>query len=335
MIAPLALPYFGSFQKGQHFRTGDPLNAVWRSVERLGTIDNLTRIATLRSLDTATARTASLRIRQAVELRKVSLGTTPLSRPLLLYYSALNLVRGALMTQLGHMGAPGHGLRYVAGTSALTCSALSKKSGTFVQFTEMLGLKLDGYEGKALTLRNVFSVIPELANDFSLLNVGVRSIAYVVVNAIYQGPMKFRYHIDGITEDDFAAQWPDKLPWLKDVCDCVEPFTLQFRANPKDETEVEELCKKHLLHDLNWREDAVWYDHIVGNDVVLLPRISAYLAALFILSNMCRYEPELIDGATRDPTDLAYVLNTFLDHVERYFPQLILEALYGTGMFFR
>jgi YaaC-like Protein len=330
------IPLIGSFQKGNIFRSGDPQAAVWRYMERIGTVDNLTRMAISNGHEPTNARVASLRVRQAVELRKASRGTSPLTRPILLYYSALNLARGTLMTQIGHMGEPGHGLNYQGAETLLSCGARAKKKGgTFVEFSEALhGPKIADYQNKLITLRDVLATIPELASDFALLKAGTRSTAYVEVSSGMRGPMTLRYHLDSVNEDDFAARWQEMLPWLASECEITAPFTLTFKVHPKDESEVAERCKKYLLHDLQWRDNAVWHDHVVGNDITLFTRPSAYLAALFILSNVCRYEPELMDDATRDPTDLAYVINTFLDHVERYFPQLILEALYGIGMFF-
>ena len=51
------------------------------------------------------------------------------------------------------------------------------------------------------------------------------------------------------------------------------------------------------------------------------------MAALFILSNVCRYEPDLLDAVTKESTDVGFAIGTFLDLAERFFPQLILELL--------
>lgn len=332
----VAFRLFGSFQRGKLFRSGDPRNAVWRQVERMGTVDNLTRIANEFGHTGADARDASLRIRQAVEMRKASQGASPLTRPLLLYYSALNLVRGVLMTRLGRKGIPSHGLGYKGADDLLMCGARATKGGgTFGELTEAVGPPVAAYHDKLLTLRDVLATIPEISEEFETLKVGASSTAIVAVEAINHGPMMLRYRLKDINKSDFAAHWQEYFPWLKDSCEYLEAFTLKFKTNPKDEGEVASHCEKYLLHDLQWREDAIWYDQVAGNGITLFPRLPAYLCALFILSNICRYEPEKMERATREPTDLAYLLNTFLDHAERYMPQLILEAQYGSGMYFR
>lgn len=328
-------PYIGSFQRGRLHRTGDPLGTVWRHIERVGTVDNLTRIAKRRNQDASLALSASLRIRQAVELRIAARGTSALSRPLLLYYSSLNLARGMMMIFAGHMGASGHGLKYVGAEHWLNCSARTTKKGTFREFTETLGISSTKLQDKQISLRDALAQIPELLSDFSLLEAGLPRVTFVEIRAIMRGAMTLKLHVTGITEPDFRSQWASLFPWFSDSCECGdEAFTLKLKTDPKDAEEIATFCEKHLLHDLNWREDAVWYDHIAHDDVLLLPRLSGYLVALFILSNMCRYEPQTIDTVARNPTNAAFVLNTFLDHVERYFPQLVLEALHGNGMYF-
>ena len=79
---------------------------------------------------------------------------------------------------------------------------------------------------------------------------------------------------------------------------------------------------------MRFRDSAVWFDHVTRDDIFFLPRPAAYLAAMFILSNVSRYEPELLADATRELTNVGYALTTFLDSAERYFPQLMLALLY-------
>jgi hypothetical protein len=55
---------------------------------------------------------------------------------------------------------------------------------------------------------------------------------------------------------------------------------------------------------------------------------------MFILSNVSRYEPELLALPSRDLTDAGFALTTFLDAAERFYPQLALTLLYGNPVFF-
>ena len=44
------------------------------------------------------------------------------------------------------------------------------------------------------------------------------------------------------------------------------------------------------------------------------------MAACFILSNVSRYEPEFLEAPTSGLNDLGFVLESFLDNAERFFP---------------
>ena len=122
-------PYFGSFQRGQIFDLGEPSAAAWREVERIGTTDNLARIACSKDLQHVDVRTAALRIRQAVEFRRLSRIASPLEKPLLQYYAALNLVRGLLLAHAGDFGGNSHGLKYEAGPTLLSSAAIVPMKG--------------------------------------------------------------------------------------------------------------------------------------------------------------------------------------------------------------
>ena len=141
------------------------------------------------------------------------------------------------------------------------------------------------------------------------------------------------YHLPDLGADEFEARWPQLLPWLADLCTCEGPFLLKLKVQLQLEL-VSEFCHRYLLHDLRWRDTAVWYDHVVTDGVHLLPRLPAYFAALFILSNVVRYEPEYLDDATLQGTDMGYFLGSFLENAERFVPQLVLELLEKRGVFF-
>lgn len=327
------LPWSGSFQNGRVFHSGEPLATVWRHVERFGTIESMTRVATKWS-DPSKANVASLRVRQAVELRRSSRDASVLTRPLMLYYAMLNLTRSVMATPSGEFGSPTHGLSYVAGSSLLDCAAKTNSKGTFVQFVSSLGYK-DDLAKHRLTLRDLLAQIPELRRDFPLFGRGDAAVATVRVKAFMKGDMLMSFSVPGVSEDDFRRDWETFFPWMKDVCELrSKAFTLRVKDPPRTYEAISAFCESKLLSDLRLRNDAVWFDHVARDGVVLLPRPAPYLAAMFILSNVSRYEPELLAEPTRELTDVGYALTTFLDNAERFFPQLILDRLYGTRVFF-
>lgn len=331
-----AIPYPGSFQRGTSFRSSVPLEAVWRHIERFSTLDSLTRIVQLKGHTTSLVRPASLKLRQAIELRRASGDASALTKPLLLYYSMLNLTRGVLLAYQGDIGAPSHGLQYRAGLTLLDCKAEVGKKGTFRAFAKTIGVPASDLDNKSYSLRDLFAVLPESQADFCLLSSGNSSVVRVQVQAYFRGeaPATLCFQVPGETAHTFAQNWTRMFPWMADVCDIHGPFTLRLRAHIEHEDLVAEFCRRFLIHDLRLRENAMWYDHRTGGTVTLLPRLPAYIAAMFILSNISRYEPEFLDDAAMQATDLGYFLRAFLDNAERFFPQLILELIYQAPVFF-
>jgi hypothetical protein len=163
-----------------------------------------------------------------------------------------------------------------------------------------------------------FGTVDQVAPDSVLKSTGMRS-----------------YFIEGISKDDFQRDWETLLPWMKGICELgPEDFTLRVKDPPGTYDTISTFCEAKLLPDLRGRDDALWYDHVTRDGVAFLPRLAPYLAAMFILSNVSRYEPELLAEPTRELTNAGYALTTFLDSAERFFPQLILGLLYGDPVFF-
>jgi hypothetical protein len=330
----IGIPYVGSFQQGHFFRSADPITLAWRKIEQFGTSDSLSRIATRLGGDPSNAHVGSLRIRQALELRNSARQASALTRPLLLYYCALNLLRGILGVTKGGMGDPFHGATYVSDPSLLDCKAKIKTSGTLLEVQK----KLFGQDlaGKEISLLQCLAQMPELLSDFPLLLRGSNDIAVVKINAIMQGAMSLRFMISDCTAQQFKDHWTEYFHWFKDLCrlDDTNEFTLIVNQNFADENEISVFCQKHLLTDLFIRHDPLWFDHVQRERLIMTGRIMPYVAMLFILSNVARYEPEKLDDVMRQPTDLAYVLNTAINNVDLHFPQVVLSRVSGKNVYF-
>ncbi len=329
-----SFPLVGSFQRGRVIEASDPLSEVWRRIERAGTIDNLRRVIANKGRAPDTAEVASLRLQQAVEFRSSARSASLLTKPLLLYYSSLNLVRAVSLAYTGDAGAPSHGLSFTAGADILSCQAVTLKKGTFPKFASDIGVE-DLAPGACFSLRDILASVPELLDDFPLLACGESSIVRVAVHAFINADTKLRFFAAGFSEDEFRERWEDLHPWFRDSCEYAESFTLRLKERLTKEDDVAAFCKQKLLHHLTLRDDPLWYDHVTRPGVQILHRLLAYLAGLFVLSNVVRYQPEFLATATRGNTDAGYALDTFLRHAERYVPQLILELLNGHAVFFR
>jgi len=328
------IPYMGSFQRATIIRSTDPLSGVWREVERVGTTDSVARIAAGRSQPPAVCRPAVLKMRQAVELRRAGIDASLLTKPLLLYYSMLNLVRGVMLPTRGDFGARAHGLSYSSGPTLLECKAEVSPRGTFRAFAESVGVPPADLDKRVFSLRDLFAVIPETLRDFYLLRAGPASVVWVTVESFIGGFTYLTFQLPDVDEATFASSWQTMFPWMAEVCDLDAAFRLRLKVKLQSDSMVAEFCSRYLIHDMRPRDSAVWLDHRVGGGVVLLPRIVAYLAAMFILSNVCRYEPDYLEDAAVGGTDLGFFLGQFLSAAERFFPHLVLELMSGKCIHF-
>jgi len=164
----------------------------------------------------------------------------------------------------------------------------------------------------------------------------VSSVAWVEVKAVIHGPCSLRYHIQNCTEEDFSANWQVLLPWMKDDCVLSDegPFILKFKKEGLEPQQVTEFCERRLMSQLHLDDAPIWFDH-VQREIHLFPgRLVPYVLALFILSNVCRYEPQLFGDTFVESSNLGFVITSLLGCAERYVPQLFVNAAYGGTVFF-
>ena len=332
-ISPIRVPFFQSFQGGRTYRKGDPDIAAWKFIRRVGTLDNLQAIAKRYGNQTEGIEVASLRINQAIELHEAAKNTSSLTRPLLLYYSALNLVRSVLLVRFGDMGGLAHGLRYKSDDDLLECSAITQKSGTFSKLLECtLEPRTKNTTTEIFTLKNLIAQIPELRHEYPLAGITESNIAEVHIEAFANAPTVLNYFIPNIDNNQFESNWKELLPWMADRCVHTGDKKLTLKQPLHSAEELQEFCNRNLWRDLWPRNNPIWFDQVNNSETKLLPRVAPYLAGLFILSNVSRYEPEIL-APTVSPTNLSYLIESFLDCSERSIPLLVIELLEGPTYF--
>jgi hypothetical protein len=126
--------WIGSFQTGRRYESENPMEEVWSRIAKLGATTAL-RDGLCNSVEAShtdkIARYAALRIRQAVEFRQATRGSTVLTAPLTLYYSFLNLVRALLSLSTAKEPSRTHGLRFSSASSLFDTTAVVQAGGRF------------------------------------------------------------------------------------------------------------------------------------------------------------------------------------------------------------
>lgn len=91
----------------------------------------------------------------------------------------------------------------------------------------------------------------------------------------------------------------------------------------------------HTLEtDLISCDTPIWYLIRQVTSDPTLPRPAYYFISLFILSNIVRYQPELMLEISNPDSQLGWLLIRLLKVAERFYPQLMLSWLYDHPVYF-
>jgi len=332
----LDLRYIGSFQPGTPLHVENPLEELWSWVARLGISEWLQRAAASAVPPITTPWAdwgpyAVVRIRQAVEFRTASRGASLLTRPLPLYYSFLNLVRGCLALEKQITNTKSHGLRFRSSGNLLDASA-EVIPGTFPDWVQAMGTSLPA--GSAYTLMDCLSRIAEISGDHASSGLGQTEVRTVRPEAFHSGRVLLHFHCPG-EEESFRQEWKAWFPSLGGLCS-LEPVGAVLAVGPSTDTSnyeaISAFCFERLWVKLNWSDRPIWF--ALRHIQPVLPRSAYYLVCSFILASAVRYEPELLLSAVNPDADIAWILNRLLNAGERYFPQLILHWVHSKPVFF-
>jgi hypothetical protein len=332
------LNYQGSFQRGIRFSSEAPIEEVWSQIARISTPE----YASTAFKPTKTGvewgkhtSYASVRIRQACELRNAGRDSSLLTRPITLYYSFLNLLRGVMALVPEVISPSQHGLAYKSNSQLLLCEA-KLTPGTFGSYLDCM--KLPWKEGLTISLQYCLSRIPEVLVEYKSPDRGGTNVACVAVQAkIGSGEARLVFDTRFVEESHFRTNWATGYPQLKDICELEEKGCVLKVKQSFKESMYEGLCdfcERNLWNSLVWRDDPLW--HIVRhlNGAVTLNRVGYYFVAVFILGSIARYEPELLQSSLKQGGELEWFFDRFMRAAERFFPQLIFSWAQGRATYF-
>ncbi len=325
---------FGSFQDGLQVRVENPRQEAWDHLARFRAFDFLKEISkpsSPRSDWDDYLKYAAIRFRQAHEFHIAASGGTIITAPLPLYYSFLNLTRAGMAIREEIKALRGHGLGFTEASDLLDCEARSV-DGTVTQFIRLRTPSCP--PTFSCTLRDCFASIVEMINDYTRAT-RVSRVTPLQVEAFRSGNVELRFDQRCIPESEFRSSWRMLYPGLADLCDLgPEGSTLLLKERKMDYKAVSAFCSQHLLTDLVPRQSGLWY--VLRHDSRLpeLPREAWYLIAMFILSNIVRYEPESLAEGAHPDSELGWLLERFLRTSDRFFPQLMYSWIIGENIFY-
>ena len=257
------LNYVGSFQRGMRIPSESPIDEVWSRIARFGTPE----FASTGFAPTKVgnkwgkhANYASVRIRQACELRIAGRNSSLLTRPLTLYYSFLNLLRGVMALVPEVLSPSQHGLTYKSNAQLLLCEA-KLTTGTFGTYLDCV--KWPWKDGSTVSLNYCLSRIPEVLHEYQSPDRGTPNVIPVGVSAkIGSGEARLGFDKRFVEESQFRTNWATDYPQLKDLCELEENGCVLKVKQSFKESKYEGLCdfcEKNLWNSLVWSDDQIWY----------------------------------------------------------------------------
>jgi hypothetical protein len=271
---------------------------------------------------------AAVRVRQAVEFREAARNISILTRPLPLYYSSLNLLRGFIALGQGvKPSKKSHGLTFI-GENEANFFAMGAKfcDGTF---TEFLKAREVPYERDTeITLGQALSRIVEIANNISP-SCGPHEVFRVDVEAWYSGKIRLHFRCPPGQEEFFATDWPEWFPLIKDICSLDHTGAVLIVDKRKDAISgregIVDFLHQNLEVNLSSYEDPAWFAIRHRESKFNLPREALYFIGAFILSSAVRYKPESLLAISDPDSETGWIVARFLNAAERYFPHLLLN----------
>jgi hypothetical protein len=324
-----ALKYVGSLHRVHRVRTDEPLQALWQQWLKLSDDQYLKERWTGSTPDQRLAVTTN--IRQAHEYRAASKVTSLLTRPALVYYSALNLVKAAIYLKTDAPPPEHHGFMRAEPADDILDIAAKVNNGAFRSLSDLLGMKTT--IGDRLTLRHFIGSIIELRSEVSDYFKIHPTITPVYPDVFMDGTIRLLLK----PSDLEAASAEDAIEILKKQTTLFEDFhAVRFQDVMLENNKVaaEELqskgaalIEKHLA--LSVFEDPRYYANIAPEEQ-RIPAAAAYLGALFLMSCVVRYWPAHVQRFITTPeTRVAWFVETLCSTAERVLPNLLLDVISG------
>ena len=330
------LSYSGSFQDGIHLTTENPLEEIWSFLALYGSEEYLREKVTDAKNKDALADYVAVRIRQAIGLREAAREATLLTSPLTLYYSVLNVTRACMAIREEILESKHHGLIFEQDPQILSCGA-KVIEGTFSQYLNIAGSA--GKKRVQISLLDCLSRIIEISPEYPLVAGDPSYACSVWVEASHSGKTVLHFSPDEVGgEQHFHACWELEYPGLIPFCELESSggCKLKIKADkePNSQQDVASLCSQILEVNLIQTVQPKWFIVRQTNPDLAWPRPAYYFAALFILGNIVRYQPELMYQVTSTHSKWDWFFRRFMVAAERFFPHLMFNWIHKTVYFF-
>lgn len=322
----LNLHYLGKLEECVKIKDDDAVAAMWNELLRYIDVSYIKRHWA--NQETESYIFIATSITQAFEYFKASKVTTLKTRPLLLYYSFLNLIKAVLFMVSEKKPSDYHGLCNTDFSQDIEKMSAKTNNGIFTELGRLL--ECDIKVGELITLADCCDNAIEVYWDFCHYFKRQPKIIVPSVDVWSKGQIDitFKDNVDAIKKttrvlQDFEVVEDSGKLKLKNK---------KMLNRDKIFEDGSALMKRHF--DFSVFVDDAYYLNINPLER-RIPGIMAYYGILYLLGNLVRYKPERLYDILEDKdTSIRWFINKLCDTSERVYPNLVLNILYGSNIKF-
>jgi hypothetical protein len=309
-----------------HHSTENPLAEIWDTFLRLTDIGYLTPRWKGRPepeyLEVATL------LAQAHEYHTASNTVTLNTKPLLIYYSFLNLTKAVLFMAMDKRPSDYHGLCKPSAGQGFLDFSIETNKGVFLSLADFLGEPVP--EKRKIPMRHFISNLIELRHAYADYFQAKPSIYAPHVDVFLSGGIGVSFGADFVLKERLMETAVYKR-LLED-----------FDAEPKDDKGVYlkaksaagplDIMKKHFSFSVF--ADRSYYLNFNEPDI-LMSQAVGYYGMMYVLATIVRYEPGEIHKYLNDRnTSHRWFLQKACATAQRVYPNLLLNILFGKNQKF-
>ena len=321
--------YIGKLEEFERILADRPLDEIWNDLLKLADFHYLRPRWKDHSEEDYTV--VSTYIRQANEYYKASNNVSLLTKPVLTYYSFLNLLKAILYLKTDVHPSKYHGLGNFVTSDSLLDITIMSNDGIFSDLSKLIGCNINAKSKFSLEdfIFNTIELIPAYTEYFQK---GTNIISPEVI--IYTpGDIRIIFHTPmllGKTREQFIEYLSNTTRILEDFEETLIKEHLELKLNySMSYKSIKDvgipLMKKHFI--FSSFPDMSYYMNLNPFDKRINPAL-AYIGISFILCSIARYAPNHIDRfVSNKSTSVKWFFRHLSEITERVFPNLMLDIL--------
>lgn len=256
-----------------------------------------------------------------------------MTRPLLSYYSTLNLAKAILYVVNDSPSSDYHGLCKPQMADNLLDVSVETNNGVFIELANLSQASIA--VGTRLQLEDFLVNMLDMQDHYCTYFNRISHYIWPSVTAYYGGKVEVSFasdHFKGKTVDEFRNLLKERTSLYEDFEEeeSDEPLKLVARETFKGEERSgvrSELIQKHF--EFSVFPQNYYFINLLDLDKQM-PPMCAYFGAMYVLSEIVRYAPNHIHRFLREPnTSVEWFIQQLCSISERVFPNLLFNALTG------